>query len=207
MGCGGGALQIFQDGIWFNDTEPLEFKPTHITLVEDNPESNVAFIAGNAYNVITFKELKYNFNDYGHISSFNVGYKKRLEPLGLTWINSYYSSYRRFPDIKMGHGVRINFNAYIEGTTEIGNFVKINGFSQVSHGCFIGDYSYISQSVVLDSDVSIGKGCYIFENSTLLPNVKIGDNTIIGAGSVVTKDIPNDVVAYGNPCKVVRNND
>jgi acetyltransferase-like isoleucine patch superfamily enzyme len=53
----------------------------------------------------------------------------------------------------------------------------------------------------------VGEGCCIFENSTLLPGVNIGNNTIIGAGSVVTKDIPAGVIAYGNPCKVVRNND
>jgi galactoside O-acetyltransferase len=38
----------------------------------------------------------------------------------------------------------------------------------------------------------------------VLPGVTIGDNTVIGAGSVVTKDIPSDVVAVGNPCKVLR---
>jgi galactoside O-acetyltransferase len=38
----------------------------------------------------------------------------------------------------------------------------------------------------------------------VLPGVSIGDNSVIGAGSVVTKDIPANVVAYGNPCKVVR---
>lgn len=37
-----------------------------------------------------------------------------------------------------------------------------------------------------------------------MPGVKIGDNTVIGAGSVVTKDIPSDVVAVGNPCRVIR---
>ena len=41
-------------------------------------------------------------------------------------------------------------------------------------------------------------------NVTVLPNVKIGSDTVIGAGSVVTKDIPSGVVAVGNPCKVLR---
>ena len=39
-----------------------------------------------------------------------------------------------------------------------------------------------------------------------MPGVTIGDNVVIGAGSVVTKDIPDDVVAVGNPCKVIRKN-
>ena len=43
--------------------------------------------------------------------------------------------------------------------------------------------------------------------SNIIDNVKIGKNVIIGAGSLVTKDIPDDVVAYGNPCKIVRKNE
>lgn len=42
-------------------------------------------------------------------------------------------------------------------------------------------------------------------NVAILPGITIGDNTVIGAGSVITKDIPANVVAVGNPCKVVKN--
>ena len=41
-------------------------------------------------------------------------------------------------------------------------------------------------------------------NSTVMPGVSIGDNSVIGAGSVVTRSIPSGVIAYGNPCRVVR---
>ena len=52
--------------------------------------------------------------------------------------------------------------------------------------------------------ITVGNNVWIGANVTILPNVKIGDNSVIGAGSVVTKDIPPDVVAVGNPCKVLR---
>lgn len=52
--------------------------------------------------------------------------------------------------------------------------------------------------------VRIGKNCWIGAGAILLPGVSIGDNTVIGAGSVVTKDIPANVVAVGNPCRVLR---
>ena len=52
--------------------------------------------------------------------------------------------------------------------------------------------------------VHIGNNCWIGAGVLILPGVTIGDNTIIGAGSVVTKDIPANVVAYGNPCVVQR---
>ena len=55
-----------------------------------------------------------------------------------------------------------------------------------------------------NASVHIGKNCWLGAGVVVLPGVTIGDNTVIGAGSVVTKDIPANVVAVGNPCKVLR---
>lgn len=52
--------------------------------------------------------------------------------------------------------------------------------------------------------VHIGNNCWIGAGALILPGVSIGDNTVIGAGSVVTHDIPANVVAVGNPCRVLR---
>jgi maltose O-acetyltransferase len=56
----------------------------------------------------------------------------------------------------------------------------------------------------LASPVKIGNNVWIGGGAIICPGVTIGDNTTIGAGSVVVKDIPNDVVAVGNPCKIIR---
>ena len=53
--------------------------------------------------------------------------------------------------------------------------------------------------------IKVGNNVWFGGNVVVLPGVTIGDNVTIGAGSVVTKDIPSNVVAYGNPCRVVRN--
>ena len=52
--------------------------------------------------------------------------------------------------------------------------------------------------------VHIGKNCWLGAGVIVLPGVHIGDNTVVGAGSVVTRDLPADVVAVGNPCRVLR---
>ena len=52
--------------------------------------------------------------------------------------------------------------------------------------------------------VKIGKNCWLGAGVIVLPGITIGDNTIVGAGSVVTKDLPSNVVAVGNPCRVLR---
>ncbi|MBO4242199.1 MAG: sugar O-acetyltransferase [Clostridiales bacterium] len=53
-------------------------------------------------------------------------------------------------------------------------------------------------------DVTIGDNVWIGGNSCIMPGVTVGNNVVIGAGSVVTKDLPDNVIAFGNPCKVIR---
>ncbi len=87
---------------------------------------------------------------------------------------------------------------------------------------YIGDYTMLGPNVVLATaghpvcpelrtkayqfnlPVRIGRNCWLGAGVIVLPGVSIGDNSVIGAGSVVTKDIPANVVAFGSPCKVVR---
>lgn len=87
---------------------------------------------------------------------------------------------------------------------------------------YIGNYTMIGPNVTIATaghpilpelreklyqyniSVKIGRNCWIGAGVTIVPGVTIGDNTVIGAGSVVTKDIPANVVAVGNPCKVMR---
>ena len=52
--------------------------------------------------------------------------------------------------------------------------------------------------------VRIGKNCWLGANVVICPGVTVGDNSVIGAGSVVTRDIPENSVAAGNPCRVLR---
>lgn len=63
---------------------------------------------------------------------------------------------------------------------------------------------YRAKGVMYSAPVTIKKGAWLCSNVTVLPGVTIGENAVIGAGSVVTKDIPANVVAIGTPCKVVR---
>lgn len=87
---------------------------------------------------------------------------------------------------------------------------------------YVGDYTLIGPNVTIataghpinpelrekayqfNRSIRIGRNCWIGAGAIILPGVIIGDNTVIGAGSVVTKDIPANVVAVGNPCKVLR---
>ena len=87
---------------------------------------------------------------------------------------------------------------------------------------YVGDYTLFAPNVVVataahpilpeirkygsqyNAPVHIGKNCWIGASAVILPGVTIGDNSVIGAGSIVTKDIPPNCVAVGNPCRVLR---
>lgn len=60
------------------------------------------------------------------------------------------------------------------------------------------------QALMKEMFAEVGENCWIGAGAVIMPGVTIGDNSVIGAGSVVTKDIPANVVAYGNPCRVAR---
>ncbi|MDE6273705.1 MAG: sugar O-acetyltransferase [Clostridiales bacterium] len=108
--------------------------------------------------------------------------------------------------VHFGNGVFANFNLTLVDDTHI----------------YVGDHTMFGPNVTIASaghpvlpklreegyqynlPVYIGKNCWLGAGVTVLPGVTIGDNTVIGAGSVVTKDIPANVVAVGNPCRVLR---
>ena len=131
----------------------------------------------------------------------------------------------RFKNWKMPtivDGELTEFNWMIQGSDglELGNQTDIGAFSYINakYGVVIEDNvqigshcSIYSVSTIDDSHgkVVLKQNCRIGSHSTILPGVSIGKNSIIGAHSLVNKDIPDNVVAFGAPVKVVRqlNND
>ncbi|MBQ2818880.1 MAG: acetyltransferase [Clostridia bacterium] len=111
------------------------------------------------------------------------------------------------PTAKIGTGVLIECGCLVTPSPVIGNNVVINTGSQVNHDNIVEDHVYIASGVVLSGGVKIGENSLIDDGVIVTLGSKVGKNTIVGAGAVVTKDIPDGVVAYGNPCKVVRDND
>lgn len=105
-----------------------------------------------------------------------------------------------------GHHVYANFSLTLVDDTDIfvGDYVMFGPNVTVATAGHPVDPELRRQIAQFNIPVHIGNNVWIGAGSVLLPGVSIGDNTVIGAGSIVTKDIPANVVAVGNPCRVLR---
>lgn len=108
--------------------------------------------------------------------------------------------------VHFGNFVYANFNLTLVDDTHI----------------YVGDYTMFGPNVIVataghpilpelreqvyqyNAPVHIGRNCWIGAGAIIVPGITIGDNTVIGAGSVVTKNIPSNVIAVGNPCRILR---
>jgi putative colanic acid biosynthesis acetyltransferase WcaF len=93
-------------------------------------------------------------------------------------------------------------NAYSLGEIEIGARATVAQEAYLSTGSH--DFTDPKRPLVT-AKITIGEDVFVGARAFVLPGVTIGARTVIGAGSVVTKDVPEDVIAAGNPCKVLRN--
>lgn len=118
----------------------------------------------------------------------------------------------------IGNHVSIGSLTSIEHHVKIGDHVRIHSNAFIPEYTVIEEYAWIGPHVVMTNarypmaraerkelkGPIIRKNAKIGANSTILPGVEIGENALVGAGSVVTKDVPPDAVVAGNPAKIIR---
>ena len=108
--------------------------------------------------------------------------------------------------VHFGRNVYANFNLTMVDDTHI--YVGDNTMFGPNVTVATGGHPILpelrEQGYQYNASVRIGENCWIGAGAIIVPGVTIGDNVVIGAGSVVTKDIPSNVVAVGNPCRVLR---
>lgn len=124
----------------------------------------------------------------------------------------YISGVKQNPQLIIGNNCTIGRNV----TISCSNYIEIQEDTMIAGYCFVCDSNhgmnpefgkrYEKQPLDLKK-VIIGKNCWLGDKVMVLPGVTIGDNCIIGAGSIVTKDIPSNCVAVGNPAKIIKKYD
>ena len=167
-------------------------------------------IAHPSFNINMFTEVDANQYPQFCLGVYNPSIKKTLVNkynLDINKaINVIHSTLSKSDTTILGGGILINSLVSIAAHTIIGNYVSINRHVSIGHHTTIGNYTSINPGVNIAGNVSVGEATTIGMGANVLNKIKIGSNTIVGAGSVVTKDLPDNVIAYGNPCKIIRDN-
>ncbi|MEI6141745.1 MAG: NeuD/PglB/VioB family sugar acetyltransferase [Mariniphaga sp.] len=130
---------------------------------------------------------------------------KFLKAYGMTSVDCIHNTASVGKGLVKGEGCHILANSTIGVRCKIDNQVIINTASSIDHECTLGNGVHIGPGATLAGCIEVGDNTFIGTGASILPRIKIGSNSIVGAGAVVTKDIPDNVIAYGNPAKVIRN--
>ncbi len=123
-----------------------------------------------------------------------------------------------FQNSKLGSNCNVCAHTLIESDVIIGNNVTIKSGVYIWDGTRIEDNVFLGPNATLTNDpmprsrklpekfsgIILKKGCSIGANATILPGITIGENAMVGAGAVVTKDLPPNAIAFGNPAKIIR---
>jgi UDP-N-acetylbacillosamine N-acetyltransferase len=107
-------------------------------------------------------------------------------------------------DARIGPGTVVVAEAVINPGSMIGENVIVNTLALVGHDCLVEDGAHISSGVRLAGGVKVGCAAWVGIGSTVIEGIRIGAGTRIGAGSVVVEDIPDQVLAYGVPARIIR---
>ena len=110
------------------------------------------------------------------------------------------------PSAKIGEGTVVMAGAVINANAVIGKHCIVNTGATIDHDCVIGDYCHIAPGAHISGGTHIGEGTWIGVGSSVIQCLNIGKNCMIGAGSIVVRDIPDNVTAFGNPCRIKEQN-
>lgn len=122
------------------------------------------------------------------------------------------------PEATIGTNCNICANSMIENDVVVGNNVTVKSGVYIWDGARIEDDVFIGPCVAFTNDrmprskkypdeflkTIVKRGASIGANSTILPGITVGENAMVGAGSVVTRDVPANTVVVGNPAKIIR---
>ena len=128
---------------------------------------------------------------------------KKLVP-DFKFFNAIHPSCIIGEHVKFGEGVVAMAGCIFNPRSTVGDHTFFATGAQVEHNCIIGNYASISAGSITGGYVELGEFAAITLGVTVFDRIKIGKNSVVGAGSLVVKDLPDNVLAYGNPAKIIR---
>ena len=174
-------------------------------------------MAGQWYNAMDYSMLKLRQENnkkteaYSRITINTLSYKDRMAKAIVKEFGENANIIPPFTcdygcNVKVGDNTVINHSGVFLDTNEIniGKHALIGPKSGLYGAIHPFDVEARNEGIEKAKTINIGDGAWLGGKVTVVPGVSIGKHSVIGAGSVVTKDIPDDVVAVGNPCRIIR---
>ena len=157
------------------------------------------------------KELIPQYNILGGVISIGDNWSRyavyqqiiKIVP-DFTFVNAIHPSVVIGNTTEMGVGIVAMAGCIFNPKAKIGNFTFFATGAQVEHDNTIHDFASISAGSITGGYVTLGKYSAITLGVTVLDRIEIGENIVVGAGSLVIKSLPDNVLAYGNPAKIIR---
>lgn len=128
----------------------------------------------------------------------------QIQDLDCQIINAIHPSAIISHSVKLGKGIAVCAGAIINPQSQIHDNVVINTGAIIEHDNYIATNVYISPGVTTSGNVTLRENVFVGSGAVLLPGITVGKNSLIGAGAVVTKNISQNVIAYGVPAKIIK---
>lgn len=188
----------------------LKSKWAHIIFIDDFATAQ----SQNEVDIFSFENMRKQYDISEIEISIALGEPKyryelanRVSESGFLLATLIYPSVVIPETTQVGEGSILASNSYISCDVTIGKNVLLQPHASVGHNCIIQEHSVLSSFVSLGGNCKIGKKTFIGMSVPVKEGISIGDNVIVGMGSCVQRDIPEHVIAMGNPARAIRNND
>lgn len=119
----------------------------------------------------------------------------------VTWVTAIHPTAYVDPTAKIGPGSIVFAGAVIQPDVVLGAHVIVNTGATVDHDCHVEDFAHLAPGVHLAGGVRIGRGAFLGVGAVVIPYRSVGHVTVVGAGGVVTTDLPDGVTAVGVPAR------
>lgn len=207
LGFSGSVLSLV-----FNTLQELKYPGTVVILENTTSKDTYPFESSVPYSRHWHTDYKAQPGDAFCFSIMKPVYKRDVFNFFYTthkisrqqYISIVHPSVIRASSSSMDTGIYIEPASVISPYATIGFGVTINRGATIGHHTHVGDFATINPGVHIAGHAVIGEGSTIGIGAVVFNNITIGARSVIGGGSVVSKNIPEDVLAFGNPCKVVK---
>lgn len=205
VGAGGFGREVIEI---FKDQNKKKKKWNILGFIDDNKKLHGKTI--NNYLVLGGLDWFNRHNDVGCVCAIGEPEIKKkivekLQKMDVNFYKAIHPSVIMSKFIELGEDVIICAGTILTVDIKIGNHVIINLNSTIGHDTNIEDYCSLMPTVKINGNNHLHKGVYVGTGATFIHQVSIGAWSTIGAGAVVVRDIPKNVIALGIPAKVIKN--